>query len=317
MKENMVCDIYSGVCKPNEESDVESFEFNINTPNLTLYYVTDPMCSHCWAFEPTLNKLLVQYGHLFNFQMVMGGLLEEWGDGPIDPANGIYKPADVTPHWQEVGQYSRMPIDGTIMEIDPVQSSFPASRIYKAIQQLDSPSKAIEYIRLVREAVFVFNRNISDQAVLKDIVKTLYKDYPNVDIEQILSLANSHKGDELLSEDFTLVRQLGVRGFPTIVIVNNDNKGTKIVGARSLNTYTETLENLDHSIKVTPKPLPNLDLYLKEQQRLFSKEIEIMYNINQDEVMQFVQEHLDDSLYNTKEILGENYFEISTSGDSI
>jgi len=122
MVNNMVCDIYSGVCKPNEESEIEAINLNIDSPNLTLYYVTDPMCSHCWAFEPTLNKLLVQYGHLFNFQMVMGGLLEEWGDGPIDPANGIYKPADVTPHWQEVGKYSRMPIDGTIMEIDPVQS---------------------------------------------------------------------------------------------------------------------------------------------------------------------------------------------------
>ena len=146
MEKNMVCDMYSGVCKPSEENEVENINLNNQSPNLTLYYITDPMCSHCWAFEPILNKLLVQYGHLFNFQMIMGGLLEAWGDGPIDPANGIYKPADVTPHWQEVGQYSRMPIDGTVMELDPVQSSYPASRLYKAIQQLDSPTSAIEFI---------------------------------------------------------------------------------------------------------------------------------------------------------------------------
>ncbi|WP_306790281.1 DsbA family protein [Staphylococcus sp. GDX8P47P] len=82
MKQNMVCDIYSGICTSSDDNTIETIDFNFDTPKLTLYYVTDPMCSHCWAFEPILNKLLVQYGHLFNFQMVMGGLLEAWGDGP-------------------------------------------------------------------------------------------------------------------------------------------------------------------------------------------------------------------------------------------
>lgn len=44
----------------------------------------------------------------------MGGLLEKWGDGPVDPANGISGPADVAGHWQEVGEQARMPIDGTL-----------------------------------------------------------------------------------------------------------------------------------------------------------------------------------------------------------
>ncbi|MDN5638944.1 MAG: DsbA family protein, partial [Staphylococcus equorum] len=250
MEKNMVCDMYSGICKPSEENEIETINFDVSAPNLTLYYVTDPMCSHCWAFEPTLNKLLVQYGHLFNFQMVMGGLLEEWGDGPIDPANGIYKPADVTPHWQEVGNYSRMPIDGTIMEIDPVQSSFPASRLYKAIQHVDSPAAAIKFTRLVREAVFVFNKNISDKAVLKHIVEDLYKGDNTIDVDSILNIADSDIGQNLLAEDFNLVSQLGVRGFPTIVIVNKDNQGTKIVGARSLETYIDALEKLDTSTTI-------------------------------------------------------------------
>lgn len=310
MEKNMVCDMYSGICKPNEENDIETINFNMDSPKLTLYYVTDPMCSHCWAFEPTLNKLLVQYGHLFNFQMVMGGLLEEWGDSPIDPANGIYKPADVTPHWQEVGNYSRMPIDGTIMEIDPVQSSFPASRLYKAIQLVDSPTSAIKFIRLVREAVFVFNKNISDNDVLKNIVEDLYKEDNTIDIDSILNIANNDKGQTLLAEDFNLVQQLGVRGFPTIVIVNNENQGTKIVGARSLETYIEAIEKLDPSTNIESNPLPNLSLYLDEQSSLFSKEIEVMYDIEENDVSNFVDKEMNSSKYMVKNILGENYYQV-------
>ncbi|MEK4560551.1 DsbA family protein [Staphylococcus sp. FSL K6-3157] len=309
MGKNMVCDMYSGICKPSEESEIETINFDVSAPNLTLYYVTDPMCSHCWAFEPTLNKLLVQYGHLFNFQMVMGGLLEEWGDGPIDPANGIYKPADVTPHWQEVGNYSRMPIDGTIMEIDPVQSSFPASRLYKAIQHVDSPAAAIKFTRLVREAVFVFNKNISDKAVLKYIVEDLYKGDNTIDVDSILNIADSDIGQNLLTEDFNLVSQLGVRGFPTIVIVNKDNQGTKIVGARSLETYIDALGKLDTSTTIEPNPLPKLSLYLNEQSSLFSKEIEVMYDIEEKDVPNFIEKDLDKSKYTISNILGENYYE--------
>ncbi|MDG0822775.1 DsbA family protein [Staphylococcus equorum] len=310
MEKNMVCDMYSGICKPSEENEIETINFDVSPPNLTLYYVTDPMCSHCWAFEPTLNKLLVQYGHLFNFQMVMGGLLEAWGDGPIDPANGIYKPADVTPHWQEVGNYSRMPIDGTIMEIDPVQSSFPASRLYKAIQHVDSPTAAIKFTRLVREAVFVFNKNISDKAVLKHIVEDLYKGDNTIDVDSILNIADSDIGQNLLAEDFNLVSQLGVRGFPTIVIVNKDNQGTKIVGARSLETYIDALEKLDTSITIEPNRLPKLSLYLNEQSSLFSKEIEVMYDIEEKDVPNFIEKDLDKSKYTISNILGESYYEV-------
>ncbi|MDN6160383.1 MAG: DsbA family protein [Staphylococcus equorum] len=310
MEKNMVCDMYSGICKPSEENEIETINFDVSAPNLTLYYVTDPMCSHCWAFEPTLNKLLVQYGHLFNFQMVMGGLLEAWGDGPIDPANGIYKPADVTPHWQEVGNYSRMPIDGTIMEIDPVQSSFPASRLYKAIQHVDSPTAAIKFTRLVREAVFVFNKNISDKAVLKHIVEDLYKGDNTIDVDSILNIADSDIGQNLLAEDFNLVSQMGVRGFPTIVIVNKDNQGTKIVGARSLETYIDALEKLDTSITIEPNRLPKLSLYLNEQSSLFSKEIEVMYDIEEKDVPNFIEKDLDKSKYTISNILGESYYEV-------
>ncbi|MES3714363.1 DsbA family protein [Staphylococcus ureilyticus] len=235
------------------------------------------------------------------------------GDGPIDPANGIYKPADVTPHWQEVGQYSRMPIDGTVMELDPVQSSYPASRLYKAIQQLDSPTSAIEFIRLVREAVFVFNQNISDNKILKSIVQTLYKNNKTINIETIFDLANSTQGQQLLSNDFNLVRELGVRGFPTVVIVNHDNQGTKIVGARDLNVYIDTFKKLNNNGKTVSKPLPYLELYLKKQHRLFSKEIEIMYDIAQGEVPNFVEQNLSPSVYTAKNILGENYYEFILS----
>ncbi|WP_419795852.1 DsbA family protein [Staphylococcus equorum] len=195
------------------------------------------------------------------------------------------------------------------MEIDPVQSSFPASRLYKAIQHVDSPAAAIKFTRLVREAVFVFNKNISDKAVLKHIVEDLYKGDNTIDVDSILNIADSDIGQNLLTEDFNLVSQLGVRGFPTIVIVNKDNQGTKIVGARSLETYIDALEKLDTSTTIEPNPLPKFSLYLNEQSSLFSKEIEVMYDIEEKNVPNFIEKDLDKSKYTISNILGESYYE--------
>ena len=131
---NLICDIETGVCGVPGESEMEMIDLNEPNKTIDFYYVTDPICSHCWAIEPTLRRFMEQYGHYFNFQSVMGGLLEKWHGGPVDPANGINGPADVAGHWREVGEHYRMPIDGSLMIDNPVQSYFAASRIYKVIQ---------------------------------------------------------------------------------------------------------------------------------------------------------------------------------------
>ena len=120
---NLMCDLETGICGVAGDDDMEVIDFNQPKKTIDLYYVTDPICSHCWALEPTFRRFKEQYGHYFNFHTVLGGLLEKWHGGPVDPANGIHGPADVAGHWREVGEYSRMPIDGSLMIDNPVQSS--------------------------------------------------------------------------------------------------------------------------------------------------------------------------------------------------
>ena len=208
-KNNMMCDLETGVCGEASEDILEVIDFNQPNKTIELYYVTDPICSHCWALEPVLRRFKEQYGHYFNFHTVMGGLLEKWGDGPVDPANGISGPADVAGHWREVGELTRMPIDGSLMIDNPVQSSFPPSRVYKVIQKNHNDELAFDYLRRAREALFAFNRNISDPSVMIDIVNHL-----GLDGEAIIKEAEQPSGHQLLNEDFSLARSLGVRGFP-------------------------------------------------------------------------------------------------------
>lgn len=232
----------------------------------------------------------------------MGGLLEKWHDGPIDPANGIYKPADVAGHWREVGVHSRMPIDGSLMIDNPVQSSFPPSRVFKIIQQNYNEAKAFEFLRRAREALFVFNRNISDKSELIKIVNEF-----GLDGESIVNASEQQAGMQLLNEDFELTRNLGARAFPTIVMINEENRGIKIVGGRPLESYVEGLQQVLNANELQPKQVLPLSDILDKEKLLFSKEIEVLYDVEPSTVRAFIEKELSQESYRLKEILGEVY----------
>lgn len=298
---NLICDLETGVCGVSEDDEMQVIDFSQKRKSIDVYYVTDPICSHCWALEPVLRRFVEQYGHYVNFHTIMGGLLEKW-DGFADVSNGISSPSDVAGHWREVGEHSRMPIDGTVWLENPIQSSYPPSRVFKVIQKHNGEIANV-FLRRVREAVFVFNQNIAENSVLIGIVNNL-----GLDGEKIVKEAELPIGQQLLTEDFALASQLGVRGFPTIIMLNEENKGVKIVGSRTLDSYTSGLKQALNLDELQPKQQPALFSLLEKEKLLFSKEIEVMYDIEQKDINRFVESELSAIAYDTKEILGETYF---------
>lgn len=296
---NMMCDLETGVCGVSDEAEIQSIDLNQLNKKITLYYATDPICSHCWALEPVFNRFIHQYDHYFNLQIIMGGLLANW-NGFADKANGIQKPSDVAHHWREVGVHSRMPIDGSLWHSNPILSSYPPSRVFKVIAD-KHPGKENTFLRHAREAVFVFNQNIGEDAVLVEIV-----DRMGLNGQQIVEEAGFESAQHLLDQDFELAASLSVRGFPTIIMVNEENKGVKIVGARSLETYVTALQQILNQ-QPDSKPVPSLSQLMKEEPLLFSKEIEIMYDIERADVEAFVSAELASQPYRTKQILDETY----------
>jgi len=298
----LFCDLTTGVCGETSENAFEVIELNQPEPTIRLYYFTDPICSHCWALEPVLRRFEAQYGHYVKFHTVMGGLLKGW-DGFADVKNGIGNPADVAGHWREIGEHSRMPIDGSLWLNDPVQSSYPPSRVYKVIQQ-HNEALAKTFLRRAREAVFVFNRNVGEASILVDIVNQL-----GLDGAAIVHEAEQGMGQQLLDEDFALTKSLGVRGFPTIVLVNEANKGVKIVGAQSLESYEKALQQaMEAEAAPQAKPVISLNKLLQQEGLLFAKEIEVMYDVPPNELTSFLAAELEPEAYSSREVLGEYCF---------
>src|SRR5699024_12860574 len=102
----------------------------------------------------------------------------------------------------------------------------------------------------------------------------------NIDLdgEEIINEANQPHTQSLLNEDFELTRNLGARGFRSIIMINEDNQGVKIVGGRSFEAYDDGLKQVLNQETLDPKQQPTISCCFEEEILFFSIKIKLMYN---------------------------------------
>ena len=153
----LLCDIETGMCQmPDAPQELPENKIIAGHKPVKVIYFTDPICSSCWGIEPQLRKLKLEYGDSFEMEYRMGGLLPDWRYN----SGGISKPSDVAHHWDEVSHHYDMPIDGDVWLEEPLHSSYPPSIAFKAAD-LQYQSKAVAYLRVIREMVFLRKKNIA------------------------------------------------------------------------------------------------------------------------------------------------------------
>ncbi|MCF0054107.1 DsbA family protein [Dyadobacter sp. LJ53] len=227
----LLCDIESGVCEMPESSLATAPQTGASTHKpVKIIYFTDPICSSCWGIEPQLRKLKLEYGDNFEIDYRMGGLLPDWSYN----SGGISKPSDVAHHWDEVSVRYDMPIDGDVWLEDPLDSSYPPSIAFKGAQ-LQDPDKAIHFLRVLREMVFLEKINITKWENLAASAEQVGLDVQKLEID-----FNGNARD-LFEQDLQLASQWGVRGFPTMFFVDSEGNQEKVYGTKPYSVYEDTM----------------------------------------------------------------------------
>jgi putative protein-disulfide isomerase len=241
----LICDPIEGTCElpENNTSATPLPTMEQAIKSIKIIYYTDPICSSCWGIEPQLRKLKLEYGHAITIDYRMGGLLPDWSYN----SGGISNPSDVAHHWDEVSAYYKMPIDGDVWLEDPLDSSFPPSIYFKAAQ-LQDDEKAIIFLRLMREELFLKKKNITKWDIIKQVAELALLDTVQLqhDFQTTAKTA--------FQEDLVLARQLGVRGFPTLLFYNGSNKSEVVYGFRPYEQFEQTIQKLMPTIQKVDYP---------------------------------------------------------------
>lgn len=250
----LLCDLETGMCEiPSNEKDSSPLK-KIQTIKKTIkmVYFTDPICSSCWGIEPQLRKLKLEYGNNIDIEYRMGGLLPDWNY----KSGGISKPSDVAHHWDEVSEHYDMPIDGDLWLEDPLESSYPPSIGFKAAQMQDN-EKAILFMRVIREMVFLQKKNIAKWEHIATAASTV-----GLNVEQ-LKIDFEGKAITLFEEDLKLAKEMGVRGFPSMFFMDHTGNQEFVYGTRPYAFYEMAILKLNPSLQKNE--------YSKNWESLFSK----------------------------------------------
>jgi predicted DsbA family dithiol-disulfide isomerase len=237
MKENknpLICDPVSGICAlPDAEPVVATDKVEETEKPVHFIYATDPICSACWAIEPQLRRLKLEYGHVLKIDYRMGGMLPNWSYN----RGGISKPSDVAHHWDEVSAHYQMPIVGDVWGEDPLDSSYPPSIAFKAAQ-LQSEAAAQALLRVMREMVFLEKKNIARWQYLEEAGQRAALHMAE------FKYAYDNRAKELFEADMKLVRSMRVGGFPTVVIVNRKGESVSLIGIKQYSEYVKAILEL-------------------------------------------------------------------------
>ncbi|OXA90091.1 ClpXP adapter SpxH family protein [Flavobacterium hercynium] len=248
----LLCDPAEGICGIPDNSAQSNVKVQHTEKTVKVIYFTDPICSSCWGIEPQLRKLKLEYGNNIEIEYRMGGLLPDWSYN----SGGISKPSDVAHHWDEASQYYDMPIDGDVWLEDPLDSSYPPSIAFKAAE-IQSDDKAILFLRALRELVFLKKKNIAKWENIADAAKKA-----GLDVNQ---LKTDYEGQAktLFQNDLKLAKEFGVRGFPTMIFVDNNGAKETVYGSKPYPFYETAI------LTINPKIVKQE--YNKNWEALFSK----------------------------------------------
>ena len=179
----------------------------------TLIYVHDPMCSWCWGFEPTRQKIFAAVAGRMQIRRMVGGLAPD-SDAPMPEAMRSM----LQQTWQRIEQT----IPGTEFNFEfwqkcsPRRSTYPANRAVIAAREQGDEFDSQMTVRIQR-AYFLEAKNPSDNSTLIELATDI-----DLDTERFASSLVADSTERQLSTEIRATREMGIDSFPSLAVKKAD-----------------------------------------------------------------------------------------------
>lgn len=251
---------------------INNFTICHNSPDkkpIEIYSFIDPLCPECWALEPIMKKLMIEYGKYFSVRHILSGRLASLN---ISKKKNYESLADF---WEKTASRTGMSCDGSLWLENPISSPHIASIAIKAAE-LQGRRAGIKFLRKLQEVLFLDKQNISHFDVLKYAAKSV-----GLDVEEFITDIHSESAAKAFQCDLKITAEMEVEEIPTLVFFNEnaEDEGIKITGYYPYEIYVQIIEEIlqEKPVKASPPPLES---FLKHYKLVASKEISVVYNMS-------------------------------------
>lgn len=204
-------------------------------PKPRLFYIHDPMCSWCYAFNSSLTQLHKNLPSSVRIQYLLGGLAADTTESmPIDLQKTIQK------IWRQIENT----VPNTQFNFDfwklntPFRSTFPACRAILAAKKQDSRFEN-KIIHTIQKAYYQHAKNPSLQTTLEECAIEVGVD----SIKFIKDLGSLEIEDELQSE-IKLTRSMGTHSYPSLCLLHNKQQFLITIDYLNHQTMIDKINNI-------------------------------------------------------------------------
>jgi putative protein-disulfide isomerase len=175
---------------------------------VSVRYYTDPVCPWSWGMEPSIRKLIVEFGDGLDWTFVMGGLARDLSKAATDRAGTSLEQVygRQIREWLVAADRTGMPIDPLLWVESPIATSFPACMAVKAAAH-QAADGGQAYLRRLREGLICERRKLDHVEALVEEARTV-----GLDVERFRIDLRSHGTTEALGADLEDTSRVGEAG---------------------------------------------------------------------------------------------------------
>ena len=186
----------------------------------TIIYCYDAYCGWCYGFSPVIKNIWQRYNQAFDFETLSGGMIPENATrhiGVIAPyIRDAYKTVEQTTG-VKFGEDFLWHIRNPDLSDWFPNSEMPA--IAMAIFREKFPAATIGFAADLQDALYSEGRDLTDKEAYRHLVEKY-----DMDADDFYSKLADPAYKEKAHYDFSLVKQLGVTGFPCVFLQLEESK---------------------------------------------------------------------------------------------
>jgi len=207
------CDPETGICTPSTLEELGALGDGTQSDKLEIIYVGDPMCSWCWGISPALIQLRDHFiKEKVAFKVVVGGLRPGGGDPWDNQMKDFLKH-----HWEQVNERSGQPFGYDLFNLDQFNyDTEPACRAVIAARPLVK-EREMEFFEAIQKKFYVESQDPNKSSFYASIC-----DQFGINYAEFLDRFESDEVKQKTTDEFNLNRRWGVRGYPSVLLLSND-----------------------------------------------------------------------------------------------
>jgi putative protein-disulfide isomerase len=187
------------------------FNKNQTQPMSQVLYIYDALCGWCYGFSPVVKALYEKYQNKITFDVVSGGMITGARVQPIAVMRGYIRSAYPSVESMTGVKFGKAYFENILDGNTYISNSEKPSVALCVIKSLQ-PKSTVAFAAALQTALYHDGQDLNDDRVYAPLAEAF-----NLDADQFIHHLNSDAFREKAYAEFRMVKELGVRGFPTLL----------------------------------------------------------------------------------------------------